>query len=421
MSTGSVGQSLRTALRSHQSWTGPMASTSRLMSSVAPFNPSAAAAAADSVGPVKAVGTTAAARHLATCTCSPTPSAAIQTRSYSSRPTPRAAPSSSSAASRRKRTIMDLDKLKRQGIPITVLTAHDYSSARFIESSFSPAPVSHATASNVMSAASSTISSAAATTSPPRGIDICLVGDSLAMVACGYQSTTDLSLDEMLYHCRSVARGCHSSLLVADLPFGTYHTSPEQCSQSAVRLIQEGQMDGVKLEGGQEVADLVQRLTSRGIPVMGHVGLTPQRQASLSGYRVQGKTVSSAMKIYQDALAIQATGAFAMVIEAVPSRLAAFISQRLRVPTIGIGGGKDCDGQVLVQLDMLGVSSLAKGPRFLKKYAEWEPQATQAIRQYVSEVRERSFPVEEEHGYPMLDEEWQGFLEAVGETDEIKN
>ena len=154
------------------------------------------------------------------------------------------------------------------------------------------------------------------------------------------------------------------------------------------------------------------RLTSVGIPVMGHVGLTPQRQSALSGFRVQGKTAESAMRVWTDAQAIEKAGAFAIVLEAVPSRLAAFISKRLTVPTIGIGAGVDCGGQVLVQLDMLGVSSLGKGPKFLKKYVNWEEQATSAIGRYVEDVREGAFP-EEKHGYPMGDVEWEGFLAAV--------
>jgi 3-methyl-2-oxobutanoate hydroxymethyltransferase len=287
-----------------------------------------------------------------------------------------------------------------------MLTAHDYSSARFIESSAVAPPVL-------------TSSESTPTTKPsPRGIDICLVGDSLAMVACGYENTTLLTLDELLYHCRSVARGCKSSLLVSDMPFGTFTVSTTLGVTNAVRIIQEGHMDAVKVEGGKEIVPLVKKLVEGGIPVMGHVGLTPQRQSALSGYRVQGKTVASAMGVYHDALAIQAAGAFAIVLEAVPSRLAEFITSRLDIPTIGIGAGVGCAGQVLVQLDMLGVSSLEKGPRFLKKYEEWEGKATDAIGRYVEDVRGRTYP-EEKHGYPMPDAEWEGFLEAI-KAEEVK-
>ena len=285
-----------------------------------------------------------------------------------------------------------------------MLTAHDYPSARFLESCGAAPPHSPDSPPTTLAAAK-----AAAVL---RGVDICLVGDSLAMVACGYASTTSLGLDELLYHCRTVARGCHSSLLVADMPFGTFTGSTDSGVANAVRIIQEGNMDAVKIEGGVEVVDLVTRLTSVGIPVMGHVGLTPQRQSALSGFRVQGKTAESAMRVWTDAQAIEKAGAFAIVLEAVPSRLAAFISKRLTVPTIGIGAGVDCGGQVLVQLDMLGVSSLGKGPKFLKKYVNWEEQATSAIGRYVEDVREGAFP-EEKHGYPMGDVEWEGFLAAV--------
>lgn len=305
-------------------------------------------------------------------------------------------PAATSNAPRRKRTLIDLHNLKRKGTPITMLTAHDYPSGRFAES-----------ASNT-----SLLPATSTTPSAQRGIDVCLVGDSLAMVACGYTSTASLTLDEMLYHCRSVARGCHTSFLVADLPFGTASTVAKG-SEAAIRLVQEGNMDAVKIEGGLEVVDLVRHLTSIGIPVMAHVGLKPQHQAALGGYRVQGKTVSSALTVWQEAKALEQAGAFAVLIEAIPSRLGAFISQRLEIPTIGIGAGNGCDGQVLVQLDMLGVSSLARGPRFLKKFEEMEPKAVGAIDEYVREVRERSFPNEEKHGYPMEDSEWEGFLEAV--------
>lgn len=301
---------------------------------------------------------------------------------------------------RKKRTILDIQGLKRKKIPITVLTAHDYPSARFIEASSAPSS----------SADPSTLFPA-----HRRGIDICLVGDSLAMVACGYTSTTSLTLDEMLYHCRSVARGCHTSLLLADLPFGTYHASVAEGARNAVRLIQEGNMDAVKIEGGLEIVPLIEQLTSRGIPVMGHIGLTPQRQAALSGFRVQGKTVASALKVWEDAQAHQAAGAFALLIEAVPSRLAKFISSRLDIPTIGIGAGAGADGQVLVQLDMLGVNSLEKGPRFLKRFEDLERRSTGAIEEYIKEVRQGEFPVEEVHGYPMEESEWEGFLDAVGD------
>lgn len=280
-----------------------------------------------------------------------------------------------------------------------MLTAHDYPSARFIESAASSTP----TSSPVGGAPQS---------HPQRGIDVCLVGDSLAMVACGYPSTTSLTLPELLFHCQSVARGCTSSLLVADMPFGTALPSLAHGVEAAIAIVQQGNMDGVKIEGGAEIIDLVHRLTSVGIPVMGHVGLTPQRQAALSGYRVQGKTAEGALRVWRDAKALQDAGAFAIVLEAVPARLGEFISSRLEIPTIGIGAGGGCDGQVLVQLDMMGVRTLDKGPRFLKRYAALEEVATGAVAAYVEDVRTGAFP-EAKHSYGMDEAEWEDFEKRV--------
>ncbi|KPV77290.1 uncharacterized protein RHOBADRAFT_31193 [Rhodotorula graminis WP1] len=366
MSTGSVARPVTNALRAASA---PLASSSRTSLSLAPAPPRA------------------------------------RTRQNS-----HLVPSANAAPPRKKRTILDLQALKRKNVPITMLTAHDFPSARFVESAARLSPSS-----------SPTSSSSAAY---PRGVDICLVGDSLAMVACGYSSTSDLTLDEMLYHCRSVARGCTTSLLLADLPFGTYYASVDDGVRAAVRLVQEGKMDAVKIEGGLEIVPLVRRLSEVGIPVMAHIGLTPQRQAALSGYRVQGKTVSSALKVWHDALALQDAGAFALLVEAVPSRLAAWMTDRLKVPTIGIGAGQGASGQVLVQLDMLGVDSdlgaEGKGPRFLKRFADVGEQARRAVRDYVEEVRLGSFPSEGTHTYPMSDEAFEGFLARLDEEEAAK-
>ncbi|GAA5900680.1 hypothetical protein JCM6882_000938 [Rhodosporidiobolus microsporus] len=350
------------------------------------------------------------------------------TRSYSSYPSENPDPAAFAPVQRKKRTIMDLHSLKKKGIPITMLTAHDYPSARFIEAaalpSSDPSPSSSSSSSSSFdfpTPASAAASSAAALS---RGIDICLVGDSLAMVACGYTSTSQLTLEEMLYHCRSVARGCTTSLLVADLPFGTYLASLEQGVTSAVRLVQEGNMDAVKIEGGQEIVPLVRKLTDNGIPVVAHIGLTPQRQAALSGYRVQGKTVASALKLLDDARAMEAAGAFAVLMEAVPSRVAAYVSRQLSVPTIGIGAGAGTDGQVLVQLDMLGVDSelgaSGKGPRFLRKFGQLGDGARAAVREYVRAVREGNFPEEGTHTYPLKEEVWAAFEQEAERLKEEK-
>ncbi|GAA5893850.1 hypothetical protein JCM8208_001260 [Rhodotorula glutinis] len=391
MSTGSVARPVTAALRAASTRSAPLASSSRT-SSLAPARP---APRPHLQGP-----------RPAPCRCFST-----STSTSSSYPAENPPPSPNAAPPRKKRTILDLQALKRKNVPITMLTAHDFPSARFVESAAHLSP----------SSSSSPSSPAAAY---PRGVDICLVGDSLAMVACGYSSTSDLSLDEMLYHCRSVARGCTTSLLLADLPFGTYYASVDDGVRAAVRLVQEGKMDAVKIEGGQEIVPLVRRLSDVGIPVMAHIGLTPQRQAALSGYRVQGKTVSSALKVWHDALALQDAGAFALLVEAVPSRLAAWMTSRLKVPTIGIGAGQGASGQVLVQLDMLGVDSdlgaEGKGPRFLKRFADVGEQARKAVRDYVEEVRLGSFPEEGTHTYPMSDEAFDGFLARLDEEDAVK-
>lgn len=324
-----------------------------------------------------------------------------------SRAIPVLAPLSSSAsaaqgpppAPRKKRTVLDLQSFKRKKVPITMLTAHDYPSARFIEAASLP--------------------SQSASTTTKRGVDICLVGDSLAMVACGYSSTTSLSLDELLYHCRSVARGCHTSLLIADLPFGTYHASLSDGVKAAIRLIQEGNMDGVKIEGGEEIVPLVEHLTKMGIPVMGHIGLTPQRASSLGGFRVQGKTTSGAVKVLRDAQALDRAGVFSMVLEAIPSEVAGYVSDRVAAATIGIGAGNATDGQVLVQLDMLGgdPSPTHVGPKFVQKFGNVGHESVRGIAEYVDHVRARSYPQEGVHTYPMKREEFEGFLQAVEAED----
>jgi 3-methyl-2-oxobutanoate hydroxymethyltransferase len=268
-----------------------------------------------------------------------------------------------------------------------VLTAWDYPSARYIEKS--------------------------------GDVDIALVGDSLAMVACGYDSTTRLGLDEMLYHCRSVARGATTPFLLADMTFGTYQSSLDTAVDNAIRIIREGHMDAVKVEGGYEVVPLVERLTSVGVPVMAHVGLTPQRQTSLSGFRVQGKTSESALRIYRQALALERAGAFAIVLEAVPSPLAQFITSKLSIPSIGIGAGSGCSGQVLVTLDMLGGFDRFV-PRFTKQYLDLSNQVSGAISKWASEVRQGIFPDEALHTYPMSQEEWDRFV-TEAESQEPTN
>ncbi|KAJ3021979.1 hypothetical protein HKX48_007357 [Thoreauomyces humboldtii] len=245
-------------------------------------------------------------------------------------------------------------------------------------------------------------------------VDVCLVGDSLAMVALGYDNTNQVTLDEMLHHCRAVARGATTPFLVGDLPFGTYETSPSQALDSAIRMIREGRMEAVKLEGGQELAPTIRKITSVGIPVLAHVGLTPQRATSLGGFRVQGKTATRAVSLLRDALAVQEAGAFAVVLEAIPELVAREITDRLRIPTVGIGAGLACSGQVLVQLDALGVYDRLS-PRFCKTYAQIGQLSTRALEDYVADVRERRFPESGVHTYPMADGEEEKFTQLLAD------
>lgn len=225
--------------------------------------------------------------------------------------------SSVTAPIRKKVTIQSLQAQKASQTPITMLTAYDYSTAIACSS---------------------------------QAIDITLVGDSLAQVCLGYSSTTELTLSEMIHHSRAVARGTTHPLLIADMPFGSYHTGIDDAVRNAVQLVQKGKVEGVKMEGGSEISDIVRRVSSVGIPVMAHVGLLPQRHVSMSGYKVQGKDAEGARKVLRDALALEEAGAFAIVIEAVPKELGKFITERLKIATIGIGAGPWTNGQVSLAL-----------------------------------------------------------------------
>ncbi|KAJ1985283.1 cell wall biogenesis and architecture protein [Dimargaris verticillata] len=288
-------------------------------------------------------------------------------RAYSSRPLDAPKPT----PERKKVTVNTIHRLHQKRTPITVVTAYDYPTGMIVD----------------------------------RGqCDICLVGDSFAMVALGYESTASLTMDEMLHHCRATARGCKKAFKVADLPMGTYQLSPEQALASSFRVIKEGHMEAVKMEGGAEIAESVRRITQAGIPVMGHIGLTPQHEHALGGFRVQGKTAKKAEKVLTDALALQAAGCFSLVIECVPGPVAAKITSLLNIPTIGIGAGPDTSGQVLVIQDMLGVFDRFM-PKFCKIYGQFGTAMSQAIHQYVTEVQDRTFPDPQQHTYPMASEE----------------
>jgi len=239
-----------------------------------------------------------------------------------------------------------------------------------------------------------------------HGIDITLVGDSLAQVCLGYDSTTSLTLDEMIHHCRAVARGSKNPFLVADMPYGTYHTGADDTIRNVIRMVREGGAEAVKIEGGLEIVEVVKKLTTFGIPVMGHVGLLPQRHTSLSGYKVQGREAKVALEIVKGALELEKAGVFSLVLEAIPHRLGELITQRLSVPTIGVGAGPFTSGQVLVWDDVMGTWSGHKA-KFVRRFADVQSEAKRGVTEYATAVRERTFPDIEAESYPMADTEWQ--------------
>uniref|UniRef100_I2Q262 3-methyl-2-oxobutanoate hydroxymethyltransferase n=1 Tax=Desulfovibrio sp. U5L TaxID=596152 RepID=I2Q262_9BACT len=258
---------------------------------------------------------------------------------------------------------------------IAVLTAYDYAAARLAEAA---------------------------------GIDVLLVGDSLAMVVLGHEDTLSVTMEEMLHHARAVSRGAEKALVVADMPFLSYQVSVAEAVANAGRFLKEGRAGAVKLEGGREVVPQVRAIVAAGIPVLGHVGLTPQHVAALGGFRVQSKTAEAAAKLLEDALALAEAGCFGVVLECIPGPVAAMVTRALPVPTIGIGAGPDCDGQVLVFHDVLGLYDRLR-PRFVKQYAELGQRAVEALTQYADAVRNSDFPGPE-HTFSMDPEALAAFL-----------
>ncbi len=247
-----------------------------------------------------------------------------------------------------------------------------------------------------------------ATVVEQAGIDALLVGDSLGMVVLGYETTLPVTMADMLHHCKAVARGARSPLLIGDMPFMSYQVSTEEAVRNAGRFLQEAGMDAVKLEGGRERADAVRAISSAGIPVMGHIGLTPQSVSQFGGFVVQGKTAEAAQRLVEDALILQEAGCFSIVLEAVPAQLAGLISSKLDIPTIGIGAGAGCDGQVLVIHDLLGLFDRFT-PKFVKQYAQLHGPIVEALESYRDEVIAGQFPTDE-HAFAMKDEEWAALL-----------
>ncbi len=284
---------------------------------------------------------------------------------------------------RKKVTVLDLQKKKTADIPITMLTAYDYTSAQLVDAA---------------------------------GIDMILVGDSLGMVVMGLDSTVPVTMEEMLHHARAVSRGAAAAFLVGDLPFMSYQVSREEAVRNAGRFMKAAGMDAVKLEGGATQANTVRAIVGAGIPVVGHIGLTPQSISQLGGYRVQGRLATDARQLLEDALLLEAAGCCAIVLEAVPAVVASAISERLSIPTIGIGAGAGCDGQVLVFHDLLGLFDQLN-PRFVKQYADLRGIIGTAFSNYRDEVEARQFPAEE-HIYKMTAGEEALFLALLDDTSD---
>jgi 3-methyl-2-oxobutanoate hydroxymethyltransferase len=273
-----------------------------------------------------------------------------------------------------KLPLTELAELKRRGQKLAMVTAYDFPSARIADDA---------------------------------GVELVLVGDSAAMTVLGHESTVPATMEELLMLTRAVTRGAKRPLVIADMPFGSFQVSDDTAVANAVRFVKEAGAEAVKLEGAGPTLSRVQAIVGAGVPVMGHVGLTPQSATMLGGFKAQGRTAEKAERLYEDALALEAAGCFAIVLEAVPAPVAARVTEGLQVPTIGIGAGADCDGQVLVWHDLLGLYE-GKAPRFVKRYADLAAEAKRALEAYVDDVRERRFP-EERHTYAIPDEELEEF------------
>jgi 3-methyl-2-oxobutanoate hydroxymethyltransferase len=263
-------------------------------------------------------------------------------------------------------SIIHVKEMKQKGEKIAVLTAYDYTTAKIIDGA---------------------------------GVPLILVGDSLGMVILGYDSTIPVTMDDMIHHTKAVVRGSKNAMVIGDMPFMSYHISAEQALTNAARFIQEGGAQAVKVEGGVNAADKIKRIVDCGIPVMSHIGLTPQSVNQLGGYKIQGKDTETAKKLLEDAKAIEQAGAFAVVLETVPAALAAYISQSIGIPTIGIGAGAGCDGQVQVVSDILGLFTDFV-PKHTKQYARIAGEMSEAVGRYYEEVKSGAFPTEAQ-SFPM--------------------
>jgi 3-methyl-2-oxobutanoate hydroxymethyltransferase len=262
----------------------------------------------------------------------------------------------------KKITTNTLLKMKQSGEKISMITAYDYSFAKIFDAA---------------------------------GIDIILVGDSASNVMAGHETTLPITLDQMIYHASSVVRGCNRSLIIVDLPFGSYQGNSKEALNSTIRIMKETGAHAIKLEGGEEILESVKRILSSGVPVMGHLGLTPQSIYKFGTYTVRAKEEEEAEKLKKDAMLLQEAGCFGIVLEKIPASLAKEVSEHLSIPTIGIGAGNDCDGQVLVMHDMLGINTEFK-PRFLRTYLNLHEEITGAVQKYIEDIKSKDFPNENE-------------------------
>ena len=266
-----------------------------------------------------------------------------------------------------KKTVLDLQRMKNDGEKLTWITAYDAPFASFSEQA---------------------------------GMDMILVGDSMGMVVFGYQSTIPVTMGDCLSHCRAVRRGAPNTMIVGDMPFGSYQVSPEEAVRNAVRFLKEGDCDAIKLEGGVSVANCIRAIRSAGIVVCGHIGLTPQSSGVLGGHKAQGRTVESARAVIEDAIAVEEAGANFILVEAVPPEVTAFIAKRLTIPVYSIGAGASCDGQLTIFADTIGLFQ-AFTPKFVKKYCEIAPIVVDAYKEYIKEIKEGAFPGPE-HVYHVI-------------------
>lgn len=264
----------------------------------------------------------------------------------------------------KKITVLDIIRMKSEGKKIPVLTAYNFQLSRIVDSC---------------------------------SIPLVIVGDSVGMVEAGYDTTLPVTMDEIIYHTRAVARGRQNTFIVSDMPFGSYQAGVDEARRNAVRLVKEGGAEAVKVEGGKRMSEVIRAISAMDVPVMGHIGLTPQSVHRMGGYKVQGRTLAESEALMEDARAVEEAGAFSIVLEGIPASLAKDITEALNIPTIGIGAGPHCDGQVLVLNDMLGLNG-EKMPKFVKKYADLHGIITLAIGEYIKEVTEGSYP-SKEHSY----------------------